>query len=136
MIDHEGIIDKIKDGKITVRILQKSACSECHAKAACMISDSKEKLVDIQDFSGEYRENEMVIVEGKESLGYKAVFWAFVLPLIIILATLILSTSVWNYSELEAAMSTLIALAPYYTILYFLRNKMAKSFRFNIKKTN
>ena len=55
MIEHEGIIEKVKGNNITVRILQKSACSDCHARAACMASDSKEKLVDIRDYTGMYK---------------------------------------------------------------------------------
>ncbi len=136
MIEHEGIIEKINGSNITVRILQKSACSACHARSACMAADSKEKLVDIQDFSGKYSENERVVIIGKESLGYKAVLWAFVIPMIIILVTLIISLSLLNYSETEAALSSIIALVPYFIVLYFLRNKMANSFRFSIKTTN
>ncbi|MDY9918710.1 Positive regulator of sigma E activity [Proteiniphilum saccharofermentans] len=136
MIEHEGIIEKINDNQVTVRILQQSACSACHAKGVCMAADSKEKLVEVVDFSGRFRENERVIIEGKESMGYKAVFWAFVLPLVILILTLILTLSLWNFSETEAAISAMTALIPYYLILYFLRKKMANSFQFNIKKMN
>ncbi len=136
MIEHEGIIEKINGNNITVRILQKSACSSCHAKGACMSADFKEKQVDVSDFSGKFVENEQVIIEGKESLGYKAILWAFVLPLVIILVALVLTLNLWNYSETEAALSSIIALIPYYILLYLFRNKMAKSFKFNIKKTN
>lgn len=136
MIEHEGIIEKINDNQVTVRILQQSACSACHAKGVCMAADSKEKLVEVVDFSGRFRENERVIIEGKESMGYKAVFWAFVLPLVILILTLILTLSLWNFSETEAAISAITALIPYYLILYFLRKKMANSFQFNIKKMN
>jgi sigma-E factor negative regulatory protein RseC len=134
MIEHEGIIEKINDHQVTVRILQQSACSACHAKGVCMAADSKEKLVEVVDFSGRFRENERVIIEGKESMGHKAVFWAFVLPLIILILTLILSLSVWNFSEIEAAISAMVALIPYYSILYLLRKKMENSFQFTIKK--
>lgn len=81
MIEHEGIIEKISGNKITVRISKQSACSTCHAKGACMAADSKEKRVDITDYSGRFTENERVIVEGKESIGYKAVFWLLASPL-------------------------------------------------------
>ncbi|MEA5126806.1 SoxR reducing system RseC family protein [Proteiniphilum sp.] len=134
MIEHEGIIEKINDHQVTVRILQQSACSACHAKGVCMAADSKEKLVEVVDFSGRFRKNERVIIEGKESMGHKAVFWAFVLPLIILILTLILSLSLWNFSEIEAAISAMVALIPYYLILYLLRKKMANSFQFTIKK--
>lgn len=134
MIEHEGIIEKIDGNNITVRILQKSACSSCHAKGACMAADSKEKQVNVSDFSGKFIENEHVIIEGKEALGYKAILWAFVIPLIIILVVLILTLNFWNFSETEAALSSMIALVPFYILLYLLRNKMAKSFKFSIKK--
>ena len=136
MIEHEGIIEKISGDQITVRIVQKSACSACHAKGACMAADSKEKLVNISDSSGQFYEKEKVIIEGKESMGYSVVLWAFVIPLIILILTLILSLNYFKLSETEAALSSIIALVPYYLILYLFRNKMANTFKFNIKKTN
>lgn len=136
MIEHEGIIEKINGQLVTVRILQQSACSACHAKGTCMAADSKEKLVDIVDTSGRYHLNQRVFIEGKESIGYKAVLWAFVVPLLILLSLLVISLSLWNFSETEAALASIVALAPYYLVLYLLRDKMAKTFRFNIKNTN
>lgn len=135
MITHKGIIEKINGEKITVRILQQSACSSCHAKGACMAADSKEKLIDISDHSGQFTLHEQVIIEGKESIGYRAVFWAFLLPLIILIAMLILTISYWHFSETEAALSALLALMPYYLLLYLLRNSMAHTFQFSVKKT-
>lgn len=134
MIEHEGVIEKISGNQVIVRILQQSACSACHAKGTCMAADSKEKLVEVADFSGRFHENERVILEGKESMGYKAVVWAFVLPLVILILTLIFTISLWNFSETEAAISAMAALVPYYLILYLLRKKMANSFQFSIKK--
>lgn len=136
MIEHEGIIEKISGNHITVRILQQSACSECHAKSACLAADAKEKLVDISDSSGLYLQNERVVVTGRKSIGYKAVLWAFVFPLVILIGMLVLTTMVWHFNETEAAAGSLIALAPYYLLLYLLRHKMANTFTFSIKKTN
>lgn len=136
MIEHEGIIEKINGHQITVLLSQQSACSTCHAKGACTAADVKEKRVVIHDDSLRYAENEKVIIEGKESIGYKAVLWAFLLPLVILLTMLVLTTSIWYFSETEAAIASLIALTPYYLVLYLLRNKMANTFRFSIKKTN
>jgi sigma-E factor negative regulatory protein RseC len=134
MIEHEGIIERISGNLVVVRILQQSACSACHAKGVCMAADSKEKLVEVTDSSGRFRENERVIIEGKESMGYKAVFWAFVLPLVILILTLILTLSLLNFNETKAAISAMTALIPYYLLLYLLRKKMANSFQFTIKK--
>ena len=136
MIEHEGIIEKISGNHITVRILQQSACSECHAKSACLAADAKEKLVDISDSSGLYLQNERVVVTGRKSIGYKAVLWAFVFPLVILIGMLVLTTMVWHFNETEAALGSILILVPYYFLLYLLRHKMANTFRFNIKKTN
>lgn len=136
MIEHKGVIASISDDKLSVKILQESACSTCHAKGSCMAADSKEKLVDIVDFTGNYNINDIVTIEGKESMGYKAVLWAFVIPIIILVLVLILATLVWKLEEMEAAIASIIALTPYYVILYLLRNKMANSFKFTIKNNN
>ncbi|MCE5204970.1 MAG: SoxR reducing system RseC family protein [Porphyromonadaceae bacterium] len=136
MIEHEGIIEKIRGNHITVRILQQSACTACHAKGTCTASDMKEKLIDIFDNSGLYREHERVVVSGENAIGYKALLWAFVFPLVLLIGALVLSTSVWYFNETEAALSAILILVPYYFLLYLLRHKMANTFRFNIKKTN
>ena len=68
MIEHEGIIEKINGHHVTVRILQQSACSDCHAKGMCMAANSKEKLVDIHDTTGRYQVNQRVLIEGKSPL--------------------------------------------------------------------
>lgn len=136
MIEHQGIIERVSGNKLSVKILQQSACSACHAKGACMAADSKEKIVDVIDFTGKYKTDDLVVIEGKESMGYKAVLWAFVIPLLILVTVLILTTSVWELGEMEAAAASIIALAPYYVLLYLLREKMADSFKFTIKKTN
>ncbi|MDD2512929.1 MAG: SoxR reducing system RseC family protein [Proteiniphilum sp.] len=136
MITHEGIIEQINGNHITVRILQQSACSSCHARGACMASDSKEKRIDVSDHSGQFTLHEQVIIEGKESIGYKAVFWAFVLPLVLLITLLVLTTGIWHFSETGAAACALLALAPYYLLLYLYRNRMAHTFQFSIRKNH
>lgn|SRR5690554_3428493 len=136
MIEHEGIIEKINGNQITVRIIQKSACSACHAKGVCMAADTKEKLVNVSDSTGLFFENEQVIIEGKESIGWKAILWAFVVPLIILITTLIVTSTYLDFNETKAALSSIISLVPYYIALYILRNNMANTFKFSIKKTN
>jgi sigma-E factor negative regulatory protein RseC len=101
-----------------------------------MAADSKEKIVSISDSSGRFNEKELVIIEGKKSIGYNAILWAFVIPLIILISILVISLNNLKLSEIEVALSSIAALIPYYFILYLLRNKMANSFKFSIKKTN
>ena len=136
MIEHEGIIQNISGNQFTICITQNSACSDCHAKGACMAADTKEKMVDVLDSSGQFKLNERVLLTGKTSIGYKAVLWAFVIPLIIMVGVIFAATSIQDFSELQAALVALIALAPYYAIMYLLRHKMGEKLAFTIKKIN
>ena len=135
MIEHQGVIQQINGNHIIVKILQESACSGCHAKGSCMAAGSKEKEIDVFHANPDrFSVNEEVVIEGKESIGYKAILWAFVIPLMIVVTVLIFTTSVWELGELTSAMSAIIALTPYYIGLYLLRNQIAKSLKFNIRK--
>ena len=130
MIEHEGTIDSINGNEYTIRITQSTACSECHAKNACIAADTKVKMVDVIDTSGRFKINERVLLSGKTSIGYRAVLWAFVLPLILLMSV------VWQVSELQAALVALASLVPYYALLYIGRHKMSEKLAFTIKKLN
>lgn len=136
MIEHEGIVEQIEGNSISVRILQKSACSDCHAKGYCSSADVREKSVKIKNYTGQFNVNERVIIEGNTSTGYKAVLWAYIIPLVILVATIILCTTILHLPEVKAASISILSLAPYYVILYLLKDKMAKKFIFSIKKTD
>ena len=136
MIEHEGTIDNINGNEYTIRITQSTACSECHAKHACIAADTKVKMVDVVDTSGRFKMNERVLLSGKTSIGYKAILWAFVLPLILLMGVVFVSISVWHMGELQAALIALVSLVPYYILLYTLREKMSEKLAFTIKKLN
>ena len=136
MIEHEGTIDSINGNEYTIRITQSTACSECHAKHACIAADTKVKMVDVIDTSGRFKMNERVLLSGKTAIGYKAILWAFVLPLILLVAVVFVSISVWQISELQAALVALASLVPYYALLYTTRHKMSEKLAFTIKKLN
>src|SRR5690606_14513931 len=56
------------------------------------------------------------------------------IPLVLIVAMVILSTYIWHLNEIQTALLAISILAPYYVLLYLLRNKMTKIFTFTIKK--
>lgn len=136
MIEHDGLIEQINGNHITVRILQQSACSSCNAKGYCTAADSSEKTVEITDYTGKFALHERVKIEGNETMGYKAVWWAYVLPLLIVVAVVIFSSSLWNLSEIQGAFVAILSLVPYYIILFMLKDKMAKKFTFTITKAD
>lgn len=134
MIEHEGTIHNINGNRYTIRITQSSACSECHAKDVCMAADTKVKMVDVIDTTGEFEIHDRVLLTGKTSIGYKAILWAFLVPLTILIAVIIVATSIWDMDELQAAVLALVSLAPYYLLLYILKDRMRKKLAFTIKR--
>ena len=88
LIEHAGVIHQIDGRHIRVQILQESACSGCHAKGACSAADMKDKFVDIESDSSDYKVGEQVTLYGQSSMGLFAVLLAFVIPFLIILLTL------------------------------------------------
>ncbi|MDR1202147.1 MAG: SoxR reducing system RseC family protein [Tannerellaceae bacterium] len=133
-IHHRGVIEKIADHSIYVKIVQQSACAGCHAKSMCMAADSKEKIVEIPDSSGLYHVDDAVLVCGQSSMGMQAVLLAFVLPLLLVVIAIIFGT--YNrWSEGISALAGLLILLPYYGVLYLLRDKLKKRFIFTLKKT-
>lgn len=132
---HAGVVQEVSENKITVIIVNASACSSCHAQGACLVSDLKEKEIEIHHFSGEYHPGQQVNIVGRTSQGYKAAFYGYILPFILVFATLLLSISLTSGEGLAGILSLAI-LIPYYAALYFFRNKLKSSFEFEIAATN
>ncbi|MDD4515146.1 SoxR reducing system RseC family protein [Massilibacteroides sp.] len=134
-IHHTGIIERIDRDKVYVKIIQQSACAGCHAKSMCNASESKDRLVEIDGIFNSFQVNEVVDLYGRSSLGYLAVLYAFVLPLIILLAVVIFCLES-NRSEAVSALAGLAVLPVYYSVLYFFKDKLKKRFVFAMRKLN
>lgn len=134
IIKHRGIVENIRGSHIQVRITQTSACSACSVKGHCNASESKEKLVDVYDAkASSYRVGEEVMLYGTTSMGMQAVMLAFGVPFLILLITLFISMRLTDGDELLSAVIALLALIPYYLIIYICRNKLSKKFSFTLE---
>jgi sigma-E factor negative regulatory protein RseC len=132
-IIHPGIIERIEGERVLVRILSRSACSSCHAKSVCTIADMEEKIIEaVTDSSTGWKPGDEVMVRMEESLGRKAVFMGYVLPLVVLLVSIIVFLSLLKHEGLAALLSILM-LVPYYLVLYLFRKKLQKEFRFRIQ---
>jgi len=132
-ITHSGVINQIDNRRIYVKIMSQSACSSCHAKGACSVSDMEEKVIDVEIPAGKsYNVGDKVIVGMEKSLGSKAVLLGYLIPFMILLVTLIVIQSLYD-NELLAATMAVGLLIPYYFILHILKDKLQKTFEFRIK---
>ena len=136
LIKHRGIVEKIDGSHVTVRIVQTSACSSCSAKGLCNASESKEKLIDVYGVTDAYRVGEEVTVCGTTSMGMRAVFLAFGVPLLILLVALFVTMRMTGDNALLSAVVALGAVVPYYLIIYVCKDKLDRTFSFTIEKYN
>lgn len=134
IIKHRGIVENIKGSHVQVRIVQTSACSACSVKGHCNASESKEKLIDVFDVkASSYRVGEEVMLYGATSMGMQAVWLAFGVPFLVLLITLFVAMRLTDGDELKSALIALLALVPYYLIIYVCRNKLSKKFSFTLE---
>ena len=128
-INHEGIVKKCDNNFVTVQITSETACSGCRAKGVCSLS--KNNTIDIE---GNYSLNvgDSVIVQMEKSMGYSAVVLGYLIPLIVVMATLIIALAL-QVKESHAGIIALLSIFPYYFFLFLYKKKIDKKFVFSLK---
>ena len=134
IIKHRGIVEKVEGLHVVVRIVQTSACSACSAKGLCNASESKEKQIDVYEVNASYQIGEEVILCGTTSMGMRAVFLAFGIPMLLLLVALFVTMRVTDGDALVSSLVALFAVVPYYLVIYFMKDKLNKTFSFTIEK--
>lgn len=134
IIKHRGIVEKVDGSHVVVRIVQTSACSACSAKGLCNASESKEKQIDVYEVNPSYRIGEEVVLCGSTSMGMRAVFLAFGIPVLLLLFALFATMRITDGDALLSAIVALLAVVPYYVVIYLMKDKMNKTFSFVIEK--
>ena len=134
IIKHRGIVEKVEGAHVVVRIVQTSACAACSAKGLCNASESKEKQIDVFEADASYRIGEEVVLCGSTSMGMRAVFLAFGIPMLLLLFALFVSMQVTDGDALASSLVALFAVVPYYLVIYFMKDKLNRTFSFTIEK--
>lgn len=131
-IRHEGVVLSVSGQTARVKIVQASACSTCSVRAMCMSSESKEKLMDARMLEP-MQAGDKVEVMVAERLAWKGILLAYVMPFVVMLA--VIAGLEWVLQS-EAVIGTiaLCAVAVYYFILSFFRNRLQKQFSFTARK--
>ena len=132
-ISHSGIIESIAEGCVKVRILQTSACAACKIAGHCNASESKEKIVEVftDRFAG-YSIGQEVVVCASRDVANKALLLGFGVPFLVLVGVLVLVLRVTG-DEGVAALSGILALIPYYFVLYLFRSRIREQLSFYIE---
>ena len=132
-ISHKGRIISVTPEVTVVEIVSTSACSACHAKGVCGVADSKIKEITVPtDPYSEHRPGDEVDVFLKKSMGMKAVWISYVIPLFILMI-LILSLSSVTVHEVYTGLGAIAGVVLYYIVIYIFRDRLSKDFVFYIK---
>lgn len=130
---HEGIVRDVKAQTIEVVIHSHSACSACHAKGACGMSDIKQKIIVAERPPFEVKAGDRVTVYAAMNNAVFSVIVAYVVPSVLIVLAIFLLVRI-GVSELMAAIGSLALIALYFWMLYLLRDKIGKKIRFTVRK--
>lgn len=127
-ITHEGIIERIEGEKVFVRVMQESACAGCHAKGVCSSTDTKDHI--IESYSNHnFKVGDSALVSGSNSQGLKAVFWAYVMPFLLVLFVLIIG-ELWIHDEAISGILAIGILVPYFVLLKLFRKSFESNYVF------
>ena len=117
----------------SVEIMVSSACASCHAKSLCGMSEEQEKVIMLPtDPYATYNVGDQVQVCTKMSMGLKAAWISYVVPLVILMALILILTSS-GVNEAISAVSSIGGVGLYYFIIWLLRDRLQNEFVFYIK---
>ena len=130
-IQHDGTVRKVDGNSVLVSISSNASCSGCHAEGLCGISGKEEKTVDIR---GSYKVSpgDKVTVLMDQSAGFRAVALSYLIPLVIVVASLVV-LNLLSFRELTAGLVSISMLIPWFLILHFFRDRISRNFTFTIK---
>ena len=132
-ITHKGRIVAIDPEITTVEIISETACAACHAKRVCTLGDESRKEVLVRTSAWDpHQIGDEVEVVLKKAMGYKAVFIAYGLPLIVLFAVLMILNAA-GVGELWAGIGAIASVAVCYFIIFLFRNRLSKEYTFYLK---
>ena len=132
-VSHEGIITKITDDELEIKITALSACAACHAKSACGMGEQAEKILTVpRPKDRNFTLMQKVNVTMAIGQGNKAAVLAYLIPIVLLLAVLFICLGL-GLSEGLSALISIAILVPYYAILYFQRDKLKRRFEYRIE---
>ena len=130
---HTGKVVSMTPQSTVVQIVSHSACSECHAASVCGMSEFVEKAIEIPtDPRAPYQVGDEVKVVLKATMGLKAVWIAYFLPLVVLLAVA-LGLMALGAGEVVSGLAGIAAVGVYYFVIWLLRDRLRNEYVFSIQ---
>ncbi len=134
LIVHTATIVKIADGFVMLVMDKKPACNGCAMKKMCGVSDCTQDTIKIAvRNSQDYAVGEEVLLNTTVQKGYLALFFGYILPFLLVVATLVLLYQL-KYSDFVLGVSALLSLVVYYFVLWLMKKNISQQFTIQIHK--
>lgn len=131
-ITHQGVIDDITANTVKVRIQTSSSCAHCSVNDQCISSSGESRIITVDSYIGSaLHKGDLVTLTGEKGSGLKAVFYAYFLPFLLIVGTLIIATQ-YIQNEIVSGLASLGILIPYYFVLWINKKRLQQKFTYKI----
>ena len=132
-IVHPGKVIEMTPDFTTVEITVSSACASCHAKSLCGMSEEQDKVIMLPtDPYATYNVGDEVQVCTKMSMGLKAAWISYVIPLAVLMVLILTLTSA-GVNEFISAGVSIGGVGLYYFVIWLFRKRLQNEFVFYIK---
>jgi sigma-E factor negative regulatory protein RseC len=133
-LQHRGVVESVEGNIVTVSVERESACAGCHAKGICGV-DGQRRLIRVEsEYASTFERGERVLVALLHtSMGFSSIIWGYILPLVVMLATLF-GVKAAGGEDGIAAIASLGSVVICYVVLYILRHTIEKKIKFTIIK--
>lgn len=131
---HKALITRISPSHLHLRITDGAGCEACRLAGCCggsYGSPAATITVSCRDTAA-YRVGQSVTVETSPRMIEKAMVWAFIIPLVILVGCIFLFNNTSD-PTLGAAIG-LVAVAAYFLLMRVVRRKLAKHLRWRLKE--
>ena len=134
-ISHKGTVVENDGRTIRVKITRSEACGHCAARSGCQMLNTTERIIEVpaDRQSRGYEVGETVLVQMQTHSGLKAVFYAYLLPVIMLMSCVIVMFSL-HCNEGATALAAIGAVVLYYLLFYLFRRRINRKFSFKIEK--
>ena len=133
-LTHPAKIIKINKNSLLVQICRPEACAGCAVKSACQLKENaQQQLVIPTKKTSAYRVGQSIFIEISHKTGFLAILYAYIIPLIIMLSTLVITVNLTT-NELTAGFFSIFVLLPYYITLFLCKKRLNQKFSFKISE--
>ncbi len=130
-ISHQGMVTNLIEDRAVIHILSEEACHTCHMKGFCGVDDAEQGRFEVP--ADDLEIGDAVSLEVIPSTGLKAVFWAYIMPFLLMVG----AVAIGLYLHLSEELSGMIAIGVlpiYYFTLYLFNKQLKTEIRLKVHK--